>query len=264
MPADKEAMSEALLYSDKPSLYFEALHNEEDFALNYPELSALINLPQNPRYHAEGDVWIHSMMVLDTAVNYRDKASDALGFMLSALVHDFGKAEATEEIKGIIHAYGHEKKGLPLIERFMERMHFTRSLTDYVLNMSLLHTKPNTIAADRSGLNASNRMFDAALCPEDLIYLAACDAIGQRPQGPFKENTEFLFERLGIYKQLMAEAQLCEDDFKEAGIDSPALIKEALAYAHKLCLSGVSRGSALKQSLAYIKKLNKQMEKSLH
>ncbi|MBQ7092943.1 MAG: tRNA nucleotidyltransferase, partial [Clostridia bacterium] len=78
---------QALLTLDKPSEYFEKYKNTGTF----PQLDALIGIEQEPRFHPEGDVWNHTMLVLDKAAQLRNKAKNPLGFMLAALCHDLGK-----------------------------------------------------------------------------------------------------------------------------------------------------------------------------
>jgi hypothetical protein len=80
------------------------------------------------------------------------------------LAHDFGKAIYTEEINGVIHAYEHEKKGLPLAETFLRRITAESKLIRYVLNLVELHMKPNTVAEAGSSVKTTTRMFE-----QDLI-----------------------------------------------------------------------------------------------
>lgn len=79
----------------------------------FPEVEALIGVPQEPRYHREGDVWTHTMLVLDQAAALRSRAQQPFPFMLAALCHDLGKPAATEYVRGRIHAYDHESAGYP-------------------------------------------------------------------------------------------------------------------------------------------------------
>ena len=85
----------------------------------FPELEQLIGVEQDPVYHPEGDVWVHTMEVVDRAAAFRDRVADPYAFMLLALTHDMGKAVTTEFIKGRIHAYEHDRAVLShgLIER---------------------------------------------------------------------------------------------------------------------------------------------------
>ena len=81
-----------LLKAEKPSIFFEVLREMDQLDHWFPELKALIGLEQNPVYHAEGDVWNHTMMVLDQAAKLRHRDANPYWFMLAALCHDFGKA----------------------------------------------------------------------------------------------------------------------------------------------------------------------------
>ena len=72
-------------------------------------LTQLIGVKQPEKYHPEGDVWNHTMQVLDSAALLRSKAENPLGFMLTAVVHDFGKIISTTEENGEIHSYDHAK-----------------------------------------------------------------------------------------------------------------------------------------------------------
>ena len=81
-----------------------------------------LGVGENPKHHAEGDVWTHTMMVLDEAAQYRDRVANPFGLMLAAITHDFGKAVCTEVVTGEVHAYDHETKGLPLAEAFLLRI----------------------------------------------------------------------------------------------------------------------------------------------
>ena len=115
-------LEKALLKAEKPSVFFEVLRQMDQLDFWFPELKSLIGVEQNPVYHAEGDVWVHTMMVLDQAAKLRERTAQPLWFMLGALTHDFGKAVCTEQVKGAIHAYDHEIQGLPLAEAFLRRI----------------------------------------------------------------------------------------------------------------------------------------------
>ena len=143
-------MEKALLRAEKPSLFFGELRTMGQLGHWFPEVQALIGLPQNQIHHQEGDTWTHTMLVLDEAAKRRDKVRYPLGFLLAALCHDFGKAVCTTEIDGVIHSYGHETAGLPLVQQFLERITTETKLIQYVLNMTELHMQPNIMAAARS------------------------------------------------------------------------------------------------------------------
>ena len=107
-------LKKALLKAEKPSVFFETLRRMGQLSVWFPEMEALIDVPQSPKHHAEGDVWTHTMMVIDAAAGLREACANPMALMLAAAAHDFGKAVTTEAINGEIHAYGHEEKGLPI------------------------------------------------------------------------------------------------------------------------------------------------------
>lgn len=246
-------MKKALLKSEKPSVFFEVLREVNGLGFWFPELKKLINLPQNPAFHPEGDVWVHTMQVLDRAAFFRERVSAPFAFMLSALCHDLGKIEATKEINGVVHAYGHESLGQPVVKKFLTRITGDRSVINYVLNMSLYHMKPGVMIRAGSSQKSFNKLFDDSVCPFELICLALSD------EGERNENVaDLLFERLTSFNETMSRPFVQGKDLIEAGLVPDKSFSEILAYAHKLRLAGVSKESALKQTLAFARKVNKK------
>lgn len=245
-------MKKALLKSEKPSVFFEVLREVNGLDFRFPELKKLIGLRQNPAFHPEGDVWVHTMDVLDRAVKYRERVSKPFPFMMSALCHDLGKTEATEEINGVIHAYSHESLGLPVAEKFLSRITGEKELINYVLNMTFLHMKPGVMARAGSKEKSFNKLFDESIAPFDLICLALSD------EGERNEQTEkILLERLEAFNDTMSRPFVQGKDLVEAGLAPDKSFSEILAYAHKLRLAGVDKENALKQTLAVARKLKK-------
>ena len=249
-----DEMKKALLKSPKPSVFFEELRKMNHLSVWFGELEMLIGIPQHTLHHQEGDVWNHTMMVLDEAAKRRDKAENSLYFMLSALSHDFGKASCTEFIKGNYHAYGHEESGLPRVKSFIHRLSNENALMRYALNMTRLHMKPNAFASDKSSIKATNKLFDEAISPNDLILLALCDGMGKIPQKPCGEIEAFLRERLLIFEEYMSRPYVTGQDLIKEGIALKEGFSKLIDYAHKLRLAGVSKESALSQVLAEYRK----------
>lgn len=245
----------ALLKSPKPSVFFETLRKMEQLSVWFPELEKTIDSPQSKTYHAEGDVWTHTMMVLDEVAKVRDKAENKTGLMLSALVHDFGKPLCTTiDEKGGIHSHGHEDAGLSAVAEFMKRLTNEVKLTKYVLNMTENHMKPHKYAEHRSLLKKTNRMFDDSVSPHDLVLLAVADDNG-RICNVLDDNRKgaeaFLWERVEAYKETMAKPYVMGRDLISTGLKPSEEFTEILAYAHKLRLAGIEKESALKQTFAY-------------
>ncbi len=252
-------LRKALLKAQKPSVFFEILRKTGKLSAWFGELEALIGVEQNPAYHAEGDVWNHTMMVLDEAAKVREQTADAFGFMITALTHDFGKATCTKMVNGKIQSHNHETLGLPLIEAFLTRITSETKLIRYVLNLAKHHMKPNMLAAARSSVKATNKMFDSVFAPQDLIFFALCDHRGRITSSPAGDsNEEFLMERLAIYQEMMARPYVMGRDLVEAGLSPDERFSTILDYAHKLRLSGVEKEAALRQTLSYAKTFRKK------
>ena len=252
-----EELRKALCKADRPSVFFLTLREMEQLDTWFPEVRNLIGVEQNPVYHAEGDVFSHTMMVLDEAAKYREQASDPFGFMLTALCHDFGKAVCTEMIKGKLCSYNHEIKGLPLAEAFLRRLTNETKRIAYVLNLTEFHMRPNALASQGSSEKSTNKLFDSVFCPRDVVYFAKADHFGRITSAETEFHEDFLWERLSIYEALMKKPYVMGRDLTEAGLKPDPFFSELLAYAHKLRLAGVEKEAALRQTLAYARKKGK-------
>ena len=76
---------------------------------------------QSPLHHPEGNVWNHTLLVLDEAAKVRRISRDPKVFMWAALLHDIGKPETTRIRKGKITAYDHDKAGAELSKEFLRQ-----------------------------------------------------------------------------------------------------------------------------------------------
>ena len=256
-------LEKALLKAKKPSVFFEELRKMNQLFVWFPELEALIDVPQGMEFHPEGDVWQHTMQVVDEAAALRHLAKEPLWFMLSALCHDFGKAVVTVETEGKIHAYRHELEGVPIVKKFLSRITTETKLTEYVLNLVQQHMEPNMMVDNSAGVKSFMRMFDKSVCPEDLLLLSKADYLGRKVQDSDKEKllaeyekTEIrLHKMLGLFQQRMKEPYLMGRDLVEAGIKPGPIFKPGLEYAHKLRLAGRPKEEQLRQTLGFIRKM---------
>jgi tRNA nucleotidyltransferase (CCA-adding enzyme) len=103
------------LNTQKPSVFFEVLQKVGAIEVLFPELFALRGVAQPKKYHPEGDVWIHTMMVLDAAAGLSEDPT----VRFSALVHDLGKGLTPKALWPKHH--GHEAQGVPLVAAICHR-----------------------------------------------------------------------------------------------------------------------------------------------
>ena len=141
------------------------------------------------------------------------------------------------------------------MDAFLRRITTESKLIRYVKNMTLLHMKPNTIAHAISAPKVTTKLFDQSVDPEGLICLALADDRGRISTRPTESTEDFLYERLAMFRELMARPYVMGRDLIEAGLKPGAEFTQILEYAHKLRLAGVDKESALKQTLGFARNL---------
>ena len=142
----------------------------------WPELHALVGCPQEPEWHPEGDVWVHTLMVVDEArarIDDLDRGP-AAAMMLGALCHDLGKPDTTAVIDGRIRSPGHEEGGVGPATQLLDRLN-VHSLDGYdvrraVLGLVAHHLKPS--AFRKAATPVSDGAFRRLALKVDLELLA--------------------------------------------------------------------------------------------
>ena len=176
----------------------------------FPELKDLIGLKQRSDYHLEGDVWNHTMLVIDEANKYINKVQEPLAFMLSCLLHDIGKSKCTTIVNGIIRSYDHDIIGLQMAGIFLTRIANEKKLKKYVVNMVSLHMALNMYAANNSSIKATNKLFDKSVNPNDLAVLSICDNFGRISEKPIvseslESNYNAIYRTIPEYESVFAK-----------------------------------------------------------
>ena len=240
----------ALIKAERPSLYFRELRAMDHLKEYFPELEATVGVRQNPKFHPEGDVFEHTMLVIDAAAQLRDRSEEKLNFMLSALFHDLGKCVATQvQEDGRITAYGHEVLGLELVERQLRRITNCERTVRYVCNQAELHMRPNMLCGAQSKKKKTRQLFDMSLCPNDLILLSRADASGKLDEPYREENEIWLRERLRDYRERLKQPMVTGQDLIDAGLRPGPEFSALLQRARMLHFSGIDRRNALRQIL---------------
>lgn len=150
LPAERiwGEVEKLLLKAERPSLGLALAHDLGIVERLWPELFALVGCEQEPEWHPEGDVWIHTLMVADQArrrIAHLDHPRSVV-MMLSALCHDMGKPATTKFEDGRIRSKGHEEAGVAPATSFLDRLN-VHSLGGYdvrhtVLGIVAHHLKP--------------------------------------------------------------------------------------------------------------------------
>ena len=108
------------LASNKPSIFFNVLKDANVLEIHFKEIYNLIGQTQPEKYHPEGDSYVHTMQVVDNSA----KLTEDLIIRFSCLVHDLGKGDTPKEM--LPHHYGHDKRGVQLVENFGERLNMPK------------------------------------------------------------------------------------------------------------------------------------------
>ncbi len=175
-------IQKCLLLAKKPSLAFNKM--EALGILNhYPELKALKNCPQDPEWHPEGDVWDHTMMVIDQMAQLKpENPDDAIMLMLAAVCHDFGKPITTEKIDGRWRSPNHEKEGVAPSIQFLKRLTDNKKLIQRVIPLVEHHLKPALLYnADQKDTvsDSAIRRLSSKVTLSELFLLAKADHFGR-------------------------------------------------------------------------------------
>ena len=188
LPAERiwGELEKLLLRARQPSIGLGWLHALGVLEKLFPEIDALIGVPQDPEWHPEGDVFVHTRLTVDRARELIDELSYArqVTVMLAALAHDFGKPATTEFIEGRLRSRGHEAAGVPPAESFLNRINI-HTIDGYdvrgqVISLVREHLKPGEFfkKRDEVGEGAFRRL--ARRCEPDLLYrVAKADSLGR-------------------------------------------------------------------------------------
>jgi tRNA nucleotidyltransferase (CCA-adding enzyme) len=178
-----EEFRKLLLKGREPSRGF-AFLKESRLLRFFPELAALVDVPQDAVWHPEGDVWVHTLMCLDAAVALRDGVgADAEALMFGVLCHDFGKPVTTETIDGRIRSLGHDQVGSELTRSFLENMRASTALIERTTALVEQHLGPALLteqgAKPKAYRRLARKLSSAGVTMQLLERVARADHFGR-------------------------------------------------------------------------------------
>jgi tRNA nucleotidyltransferase (CCA-adding enzyme) len=151
----------------------------------FPELHALVGCEQEPEWHPEGDVWTHTLLVVDQA---RARNGDLerpklITLMLGALTHDLGKPSTTVVIDGRIRSPNHEEAGVDPATRVLDRLNVQTidgfPVRDHVLGLVAQHLKPGMFHKAGNVTDGAFRRLAQKVDMELLARVARADCLGR-------------------------------------------------------------------------------------
>lgn len=158
----------------------------------YPELEALIGCEQNPEWHPEGDVWVHTLHCMDAFAGERlgdDWEDLVVGF--AVLCHDMGKPETSfVDDEGCIRSPRHEVVGAKPARAFLARMTEHKELIESIIPLVLTHMRPVMLYKAQAGDGAIRRLAHKVKRIDRLLRVVSADLGGRPPypKGDFEEE----------------------------------------------------------------------------
>ena len=174
-----EEFEKHLMEDEKPSIYFKEFINDENIITEYPYtlLSALVDIKQSPEHHPEGNVWIHTLLVLDNAAKVKDLSENPRAFMWGALLHDLGKAPTTKIRKGKITSYDHDKVGAELCRKFLETFTEDVEFINQVTALVRWHMQTLFVMKDLPFGDVKSMVSEISI--KEIALLSQCDRLGR-------------------------------------------------------------------------------------
>lgn len=150
---------------------------------HFPELSSLIGLEQDPKWHPEGDVWNHTCLALDAFARNRtgDRYEDIV-VGLAVMAHDFGKATTTvHDADGHIRSRGHDVAGVKPTLSFIRRLTNEERILKDVPPLVSSHMQPFALWKAKAGDSAVRRLALKVGRIDRLLRVAHADDEGRTP-----------------------------------------------------------------------------------
>jgi tRNA nucleotidyltransferase (CCA-adding enzyme) len=191
LPAERiwREMEKLLLRATRPAIGLRWLRQLGADQQLFPEITALVDVAQDPEWHPEGDVFVHTLLVVDRARELIDDLDypRRVTVMLAALAHDFGKPDTTEFLEGRWRSRGHEEAGVAPTTNLLDRLNIHTlggyDVREQVLALVREHLKPGEFykKRDQVGDGAFRRL--ARRCELDLLYrVAKADSLGRNAE----------------------------------------------------------------------------------
>ncbi len=175
-----------LLVAERPSIGFVLARELGIVAQVLPEMTSLYDCPQDHEWHPEGDVWTHTLMVIDEA---RRRNGDLnrprlAAVMLGAVCHDLGKPATTSIIDGRWRSPGHEAAGVPAATAILDRFNVNAidgfDVRRQVLGLVTEHLRPSAFYKTRDTVkDGAFRRLAARVDLELLVRFARSDCHGR-------------------------------------------------------------------------------------
>ena len=190
LPAERiwGEMEKLLLHATRPSIGLTLTLELGVVDRLFPELAPLVGCEQEPEWHPEGDVWVHTLLVVDearTRIDDLDRPRQIV-VMLGAVCHDLGKPSTTAFLDGRIRSIDHEQAGVAPATALLDRLNIN-SIDGYdvrrqVLGIVAHHLKPGMFRQSPTPVSdGAFRRLAQKVDLELLARVAKSDCLGRGP-----------------------------------------------------------------------------------
>lgn len=141
--------------AEAPQRFFETLKSFGALEIILPVIQAMDGVPQRADYHAEGDVFIHTMMVLKEAALLTKDFSDEdkLTVRMGALLHDVGKTKTEHELlynedgsmRGSHKKHDSIHRVKPLIDEIFDKYKMPDQLRRFCIDVGVFHQRIHSV-----------------------------------------------------------------------------------------------------------------------
>jgi tRNA nucleotidyltransferase (CCA-adding enzyme) len=175
-----------LLQARRPSIGFTLARELGVIRQVLPEMEPLYDCPQDPEWHPEGTVWIHTLMVIDQArqLNADLDRPRLASVMLGAVCHDLGKPITTAQIDGRTKSPNHEAMGVEPATRILDRLNINTldgfDVRRQVIGIVAEHLRPIAFSKTRDSVtDGAFRRLAQKVDLELLARFARADCTGR-------------------------------------------------------------------------------------
>src|SRR5688500_6243925 len=178
-------LEKLLLQAARPSIGFALALELGIVPQILPELVPLRGCEQEPEWHPEGDVWTHTLMVIDQAraLNGDLDRPRLITVMLGAVCHDLGKPSTTAVIDGRIRSLNHEEAGVAPTVSLLDRLNVHTidgfDVRSQVIGLVAHHLKPGMFHKAGNVTDGAFRRLAQKVDLELLARLARADCLGR-------------------------------------------------------------------------------------
>lgn len=167
-----------LINDNKPSSYLEEAL-EAHILDKYPfsMIKELQDVDQSAKFHPEGNVFIHTMMVIDEGAKIRERSKNKRSFMWALLLHDIGKKPTTKIRKGRLTSYDHDIVGADMTRDFLTYFHEEESFIAEVTALVRWHMQSLFVTKNLKYQNISAMLEDVSV--NEIVLVSLSDRLGR-------------------------------------------------------------------------------------